>query len=418
MGPQNLRVGPRWIHSSGAGAVLAMNRSSGEEALARYAARVMGDAVTSQKPLSLLLAGLLLLACEDKSNPPVDPPRSSSATRPELTVLDGAAGASDAAAAAAAVIAELRRDKLSLAPRSRATGSIVFGRGRVIQLATEALTIRDAKEGKEVLKLEVAGGRLVTLLRDGSVLALLEKETLSIEPRKNEVSRYSRVALFPESRVFADPLVDRRFYVVHAFDPTLYGYEITEDQKISTLDFVDMPEFDGRVFTSLKDGSFLYSTATGLQRFFLKGKAQAYAIEDPKQVWRVATARRLDRVWLARDDGSLELRELTAKTPRLIQRIDVKDPIDVASSDAGIAVLRLAPAEGGRHFQVEFFDESTERRFTSHLALDEASGSGEGWVRDVLRNRGIMLTDDGALLAVGGPSELHVWNVRSGKKRY
>lgn len=356
----------------------------------------------------LLLAASAGLGCERKPDEPVAP---RAADEPA-----GAAPSADGATGAARVIADLRREKLPLVPRARAAQRIVLRRGKLAHLTQDALVIRDVVGSKEQLRLPVSGPRLLTVLRDDSLLALLERESLRVEPRKYEVTRLSRVPLFPQSQLVPDPLRERRFYVVHAFDPTLYGYEISDDGKLTTLDFVELDGFDGRAFVMLKDGSFLHTTKQGLRRFFLGGKTQTFALEGEADVWRIMSAKRLSRLWLARSSGHFELCEIVGSALRVVARLPATEPVDSVSAGAGLAWLGVQSAGAGRHFSLELLDEAGASRALGTYPLAEASGGGESWVSEVLEDRGIAASDDGALIAVGGPSLLEVWNAKTGER--
>lgn len=358
-------------------------------------------------------SAVLASACDD---PPAAPPRvAASGTPSARAVIATDAGPPDGAAARN-VLSELRRDKLSLAARRVPSQRIAFARDRLARLAGDQLVIVDTRTWKQTSTVAVDEPRRVVGLLDGSLLVLAGKASTWVQARKDEVVTLGRVPVFPETVVLPDRREKRRFWVLHAFDPTLYGYQIDPKGQLETLDFIELPDFDKHAFVSLKDGSYLYTTATGLRRFFPGGKREDYELAGSGEVWRLSTTRRIDRLWLARENGSFELLELGGGKLRKVKQLELGDALDVVSSDAHLAILTMSPAAlGKRRFVLRVVDDAGKNVFETDLPVDAPSGSGESWVQEITKNRAVHLAPSAPLVAIGGPDAVSVWNLRTKK---
>ncbi len=367
----------------------------------------------------IFVLALVALAggCKDKpSLPDRDqlPPRpTSSAQESPLLRID--AGALDGGAARK-VLSELRSDKLELAARRVPAERIAFVHHRLAMLTPDALVVRDTKTWKEIANVAAVEPRRVIGLADGSVLSASKDAVTVLAPRKNETTTTSRIPLFPESVLFPDLREKRRLWVLHGFDPTLYGYEIEDDGKLNTLDFIELKDFDLRAFTALKDGSFLYTTKKGLRRFFPGGRSVQIALPEGPDVWRLLTTRRIDQVWIARDNGRFELLSIAGKG-RVVRSLDLPSAYDVATSDLAIAILRLERGAGKkRRFSLRVVDADGKELMEQELPLGKAAGEGEDWVAKITKNRAVVLAPKEPLVAVGGPTWLSVWNFKTKKR--
>lgn len=384
---------------------------------------------------ALLLGALLAGACHNDRTPPDKPPRRSpllsgslspavpSDLPPDLARLlrdGGNARRKKADKLAEKEIAGIREHELTLTRRRVPEQRIAFGRSSLGQLTNDALVVRGDKSFKKRAKVTIAEPRRLIVLADGSFLALGATGSYRLAPGRKKAKQLPRVTLFPSSVVFADRRDDNRLWVLHGFDETLYQYQL--DKTVGSMmgmgDFVELKGFDHEAFAALKDGSFLYTTQHGFSRFYPKGKHfDLKALPGKGKVWRVLPTKRIDRVWVARDNGEVILAQLGSDL-HVVRKIKLPPMLfDIASNDSYLAVLRVEQPDGGaRHWQLAVYGADGTQRLAATLPPEPAPPPGEDWVRAVTRDRSVKLALHAPLVAVGGPSTVLVWNIKSGKK--
>ena len=338
--------------------------------------------------------------------------------RPSAPALAASAMASSQRAkdsGAPVIIGKLRKQKLDLGTRSMPAESVSLSKSRFIHLSETELRISELPSNKQVAQVPVAQPRRLVVLRDGSALVLGATETVLVTRRKHDVVRLRRISLFPQSKVLPDLHRSRRFWVLHAFDSALYGYELDDDDGLVTLDVREIKDFDKRVFALLRDGSFLHTTQQGLVRMYLAGRRQQLSL-DTTGAFRLLPGRRLDRIWLARQSGQLQLVSLLGSRSKVISTFQVDGVFDVASGADKVAVLRVARKNQERHFEVELYSNKGKLLWSDSLELGIDSATGDDWLARVARNRGIALSDDAKWLAVGGPGAAVLWDAAKGKR--
>jgi hypothetical protein len=374
--------------------------------------------------VALVLA--LLAACDDKPSrpnspgdpekPPRPPPRDDAALG-DLERPDGGAAAAAAIASTRQLVAEIRSEKLDVAPRRVPAERLAFGKGKLAQLTEQALIVRDTSKFSTLSTLPVSEPRRVTTLADGTLLVAGKSDVLTVPGDATKTERYPRIPLFVDSLIFADKRDKTKLWVLHGIDPTLYPYQLGEAGKLDTLDLVQLPELDQKGFAALKDGSFVYTAKEQLHRFFPGGKTWKLALPPGAEVWRILTTKRIDELWLARADGKLELAQITANRLVVKKTLEAPGAFDIASNDSDIALLRLERGEGGkRSWKLMVFDSGGKDEMLVELPLDPVKGTGEDWVRDLTRNRAVVLSSYAPLVAVGGPTWLSVWNYEKNER--
>lgn len=386
----------------------------------------------SRTRVATVALALALSGCEDRPPRPDPPERPASPPRPPKPDLDAAAlelsdaGDLDAAAAAKQLVVDLRASKLDVAPRRVPTQRLAFGKDRLAQLTESELLVRDTKDMKELARLPVAQPRRLAALQDGSLLVAGAGEVWHVPKDPKKAQRYSRLPLFPDSLLLGDRREKKRLWVHHGIDPTLYPYELGEAGRLETLDFIELKEADQKGFALLKDGSYVYTAGAKLQRFFPGGKQWSLALPPGGEVWRILTTQRLDEIWLARSDGKLVLTQLSDAALTVKKTLDVPGTFDVATNDTAVALLSLttsaaakdAPADAAppaRSWRLVVRDADGKEQMATELPLDPAT-SDEDWVRELTKNRAVVLSASQPLVAVGGPSWLGAWNYKTGER--
>jgi hypothetical protein len=359
---------------------------------------------------------------ESKRSPPSEPPLEPDLPpRPDLdpdaaaaATLDDAGLSEKAKAEAQKVVADIRSQRLDVTPRRLPTQHLAFGKDRIAHLTEDALIVRDTSAGKEQSKLSVVEPRRIVTQSDGSLVVLAKNDVTRIDKKKTD--RFSRIPLFVDSLVFADKRDKTKLWVLHGIDPTLYPYSMNEDGKLETLDLLQLAEFDQKGFAALKDGSFVYTAGKRLKRFFPGGKTWSLDLPEGGEVWRILTTKRIDEVWLARADGKLELAQISADRLSVVKTLEAPGAFDIASNDSELAILRLEKAENTRAWKLSVFDGAGKELWKTELPLDAVPGSGDSWVKEITKNRGLLLSAYGPFVAVGGPTELTIWNYKKGEK--
>ncbi|MBK7584563.1 MAG: hypothetical protein IPI67_30800 [Myxococcales bacterium] len=372
------------------------------------------------------------LGCDERSPPSEPPTRPGLPERPAAPAGDAApgeataAGDVDAGAEAKRLVAELRRSKLEVAPRRVPTQKLAFGKDRLAQLTETELVLRGLDDLKVLTRLPVRDPRRAATLSDGSVLVAGVSDLWRVPRDPKKAEHYSRLPLFPDSLLLGDRRAKNKLWVHHGIDPTLYPYELSADGRLETLDFIELERADQKAFALLKDGSYVYTAGPKLERFFPGGKRWSLDLPSGSDVWRILTTRRLDEIWLAQTDGRLMLTQLS--TTRLVVKktLELPGTFDLATNDTEIALLRLetraqvdgAAADSGlapRTWRLLVLDGSGKERMSSELPLDPATAE-DDWVREITKNRGVVLSPSGSLVAVGGPTWLAVWSYSTQKQ--
>jgi hypothetical protein len=398
-----------------------------------------GSAMLARR-FSSLLAALAMLSlaggCEDRKPPPPElpgepdlpprpPKRDADSATPEVPdIADAAAAAANSAAER--VVADFRSQKLDVASRRVPSERLAFGKERLAQLTDSALVVRDAKSFKVTSSTPITEPRRVVTLHDGSFFVAGKSESLRVPSDPMKTDHFGRVPLFLDSLLFADKRDKNKVWALHSLDPTLFPYQVDELGKLETLDLVPLPKLDQKGFSSLKDGSFVYTAGGHLERFFPGGKTWELELPSGAEVWRILTTKRIDQLWLARADGKLELVQIAADKLAVEKTLEAPGAFDIASNDTDIALLRLetgAPVRTedggtttGRSWKLVVFDASGKEGMTTELPLDSVVGSGEDWVREITKNRAVVLSPYAPLVAVGGPTWLAVWNYKKNER--
>jgi hypothetical protein len=319
-------------------------------------------------------------------------------------------------------VLELRARGLELAPRSVPAARLAFGRGRLGQLTREALVVRDTRSFQVVVELPVEAPRRLVGLGDGSLLVAGRERVLRLPKDAARPEDHGRVTLFADSTILPDARDAQRFWVAHPGDRTLYLYQLHDSGARGMLPFEQLlpaEGCDGRGLTTLGDGSFACTTATGLRHFWPEGKRVDLPLPPASGgVWRLLPKNRIDQVWMARDQGKLELYQLGA-TAAPLRTLELRDqPIDIAAQGNSVAMVSVAHPRGeARRWSVVVLDEQGKELM--HAVVPGAENvAADDWVAELLLDRSVVLSRDETQVAVGGPSSLAVWDIASGRELF
>jgi hypothetical protein len=219
--------------------------------------------------------------------------------------------------------------------------------------------------------------------------------------------------------VFPDRGTPNQIWVVAAGGTTLFEYVLESSafpfllaQRWGSVD-----DYDGRLFGSLRDGSFIYSTQSGFVRFFggtykeeVEGKARG--------AFRVLPGSRVDTLWLVSTSRAVLYRLLEGKLIELRSVQLSTMGLDADADGEYLAVLELSqPGNRPWTMVLEVFDVEGNRHVHETFSTTE-SLSEKNWVNALLRNRklSIRAADEDPLVAVGGPDELTVFRADTGAR--
>jgi hypothetical protein len=306
---------------------------------------------------------------------------------------------------------------MKLPPRRAAAPELGFGKGRLGMLAEDALIVRDATRLSDApLVFPLDRPRALATLADGSLLAAGESRSLRLLPHDEKPQLVPKITLFPESSLFGDRRNPDRVWVLPGLTKTLFGYDALRGPASLAVaaEWIDLEAFDDRAFTSVRDGSFLYSTAEGLLQFYgATSSKKPLASSLGTGSFRLLPASRPDTLWVVADSSARLFRILAGKLVRL-KSIELRAGVfDAAAEGDLLAVLELAqPDDAPWRFELEIFD--VRGNAEGHATLPAVETTGEDWVARLVQNRSLALSADLRLVAVGGPSHLDVLSTRNG----
>ncbi len=320
--------------------------------------------------------------------------------------------------AAVAAVGKVRDRRVGLPLVAEPSQRLVFTRGRLAILGEHEVVVRRVPSFEIVAKASLSLGYALTELADSSLLVVSGGETLRLEEGKTRFQSLPRVSFFPGAALMGDRSRAQQFWIFEARSASLYRYEPWgEDAGARALpNSAALPDFDNRGFALLKDGAFVYTTASGLRRFFTSAKRTQLSFDGlGAGVTRIFSARRLDQAWLVASDGGLRLVSLTNPV-RVLQTLALPSGIyDIQIDDERIVLLRSEPSSE-RRWELCVYDVSGERRWCEALPGQAASGSNDDWVARIVQNKNLAVSRYAPFAAVGGPDELRVWNVESGER--
>ncbi len=357
-----------------------------------------------------MLSLSLVVACDDQPEPDFAEP----APRPPMPAFDAMLRISDGGSARAERKPIAR---VSLPPRPAPAQRVAFARGRLGRLTADELVVHDVRSWKLVTRISLANPRRLVRTADGGFAVADLTKLVRLAPRRTEPETFSRVALFPRSRLFGDERFFDRVWVHHAGDSALYRYDYADDagplQGVGNS--LDFSGFDGRALGALPDGAFVATEQGKLRRFFPDGKSVGLALPDLEtDVWRLVRARRIDRVWVATKSGKMSLVEL-GQTARRVRKIDLgMVPFELASSVRYVAALGVEPGE--KHptkWRLVVHGHDGQLVFRQELSAEPGTPPpGTSWLAHWVGNRDLAIARDKPLVAVGGATSVEVWDVK------
>lgn len=342
------------------------------------------------------------------------PPKASAERRPPplpsalaRLLPDGGAGRGQSAPYVA------DRTKMKLEMSKTRHFALAFGRRRLAQLTENAVVVRDTARWKEVVRLPLDSPRAVVALADGSFFACGAREAVRLLPHDTKAKRGKRLLLLPRSELFPDRAAPNALWVRSA-GTALFRYDVESSDSFAPEEWIELEGFDRNLVGSLRDGSFVFSTAAGLSRVHGKGKAEPL-LAVPPGVLRVLPGSRPDTAWLVGAKEASLQRIVGRKLDRVAGVTFAATVWDADAAGQWLGVLELEQPDGApRSFVLEVFDTDGNRHFRAALPADE-SGTPD-WVSRLTRDRHLSVSSEPPLVAVGGPGRLDVFRADKGEK--
>lgn len=308
---------------------------------------------------------------------------------------------------------------MKLNPRRARTTALAFGKGRLGQMTADGVSVRGLVKYDVAIRLELEKPVGVVALADGSLFCPGSKATLRLFSHDQKPRSYPMMPLLPGSQIFGDRVDPERVWSLSRGGTTLFGFALgdTAATMLAPSAWVPLDEFDHRSVTSLRDGSFMYTTAAGYSRFSGKGAKEAVK-SNSTDVFRILPGSRPDTVWVLRLDRRVSLFSLLDGKLARLQTVTLeKDPFDADSAGGFLAVLELdQPDDAPPSFLLEVFDVSGERRFSEVLPAVESFD--DDWVERMLENRNLAVSADPPRIAIGGPTALTVFDAAAGARLF
>ncbi len=317
------------------------------------------------------------------------------------------------------VIVEQRQQVLAIPPQRAPAQRIAFSRRRIAVLGEQQLTVWDLTSWQRVAQIPVTKPRAVVAMADGAFVVIAGDATWRLEQHETQPARLPRMMLLPGSQLWPDRQAPLTLWVPLAGQLHQYLLPGPDDpvvQRLLPIASHSMPDTDEEACVGLKGGSFLYTAGNELVRFFPGGKSYRGPSPAPSgQVWRLLSARRIDRAWVAQEDGALQLIDFTPNFP-VVRSVSLPGKLyDIAANDEHFAIVRTVHDSSSRRtWSVTLLDTAAEP-LAEHPLPEGPRPDAPDWVARETRNRGVALAPDGPYLAVGGPSWLTVWHTDTGK---
>lgn len=363
----------------------------------------------------------LLTRCQKESRSP----RPSASGQAGLPKPSAAPAPNPIAALASATIAEtlssVREFKLDIvAPRTPAQ-RLDFGLGRLAQASGAEVVFRETGQGEVVTRASIGAVRAVAHGSDGSLFALGASEGVRLEARALRSSRFPHTPLFPFATLF--PALE---------DPTHFDVYLPEEQQLLRYPFSAEP---GPILASdaafrlegcaeavglLKDGAYVCRTARGFARKAPRGQRSEYVPTSalPESL-RLLPSQRLDQFFSVAPDGLVVEFRLAPGLPEVGRfRLPAVPYAAVGNGQvlAFVIVSEPAPPEP-RRWTLLVTDLHGQPRLRADLP-GKPAGTGDDWLAALVEAKNLAISWFEPLVAVGGASQLSVWDYEQGRLRF
>lgn len=371
----------------------------------------------------------MLLGCErrrdDFSEPPVPPERPAASAKVALPRLprspDGGAFVRNPDAGTVSKPSDVldlpTRRAMKLSAFAVPPSRLAFGKGRLGLLTRDALVVREIPGFATIARIPLEDPTALAVLSDGGFFASTSTRAIRLDPSEKKPRAVRRIVLPLAPSVFGDRRYSNRIWALGARGSRLFGYDLEQSTLVGAPNqWVELDGYDHRTMASLRDGSFVYSAKSGFTQFW--GPNAKHPITAPSSSDAVVAAlpgSRPDTVWtLTTEQGTLS-RILAGRLVTLRKVRFEGTPFRADAAGNYLVVLELnQPVDAPWTFVLEVFETSGKRSLHEFLPADEALSP--DWLARLAANRELAVTSSPPRIAVGGPSELGVWDPVSGTR--
>jgi hypothetical protein len=299
---------------------------------------------------------------------------------------------------------------------------LAFLRGDLVRLEADAVVIEAADRSREVARHPLVGARRVVSLADGGLLATGTARTLYVAPRTSSAVELSRMVVLPGTALAADWRDRRRIWLVSRGARSLVPYVLDGDRHAPKSLAIDEPtdlrDFDGAALCVLADGSVLHTTGDGLAHVHLEGRRTALPEAELRAPWRLLPSRRVDAAWWLAPDGRWALLQIAPALRRLAQGSFGGAPFEATSAGDLLAVVRAERSAAGapRRWRLQVIDANGKLQLDAELGADAVDVQRDDWATRLAEARGVALSANPPLVAVGGPGGAEVWNHKAKRR--
>jgi hypothetical protein len=313
------------------------------------------------------------------------------------------------------------RERMSLAAPSPRPRHLAFGKGFVLQLRASEALLLDSSDGRELARMPVAAPRATVALPAGSVLVAALDASYRFDPGQKRPHDLARLSLLPGFVV--EPRRDTQdlIWVLQAPLKRIQRYALEPDAGLGLESERELEHYDGGPFTTLRDGSFLYTARSGSALVHRAGFGGPKALDFPGDVgaiWRLAAADRIDRAWVATSSGVVLLVELGVRL-KVVRMIRTGlAPFDFAATASHFALVSLTErSTEPRRFTLSVYSGAGLQLYSHDLGGSEPIASSD-WVARIVADKELVLGEAPPRVGIGGPSLLRVFELASGKEMF
>lgn len=323
-----------------------------------------------------------------------------------------------AVARAPKALGELRRGKLRLPPLRHPSQSIGFWDRRLFQLEPDQVRVYETTSFSSVVH-NIKTPRALALDPQQGVSVVGREGLFSLSRGQTPFFHYAAVTFLPGSQIFPDLLEKDHVWVYHENAPALYRYHLVPGVKpmLPLVEELSLPASDGVAFLQLKDGTFAYTARDKVVHVSEHGSVRQFSVEVKSPIVRLAKAPRVDRLWALCEDHDLVLLQFDDHL-REVKALKLgREPLDIAVGGPMLAAVFETVRPKQRQFEIVVYDAEL-REVLRAIRVPQIDFRSPDWAERLSNNHGLALSEQGALLALGGPERLAVWDVRSGKLRF